>query len=100
LYLAANITIAEPNTNTLPEDNSQQTDTNADSGTAILEAGQKELTINTAQADNTSQVYVVAKGSSNHTLTVTAKKQGKWFKVASDSAPEQDLVFKWWIIKE
>ncbi|MFC1711699.1 hypothetical protein ACFLZ1_03885 [Patescibacteria group bacterium] len=97
--LASNITIASPGEDTTPEAQESSLDTNAASGTGILEAGKTEIIVNTQQVTPSSQVYVVPAGDGdNKVLAVKSKKENEWFKVNIDSPSDKDLVFKWWII--
>lgn len=94
------ITIAEPNQPSVTGHQSSTVDTNASSGTGILEAGQTEAIIKTSQVKSKTQVYVVPQGGAdNKVLTVVAKKDNQWFKVGLDSPSDKDIIFDWWTIE-
>ena len=71
---------------------------NSLSGSSILPANQKEITIQNDQVSSTSQVYLtVTKGGKNQNLQVLSKSD-KSFTVGLDSPILEDIEFKWWII--
>ncbi len=74
------------------------TDSNALSGTAILPAKEKSLTIKNTNLSDKSQVYVtIVTGGKNQTLQVLSKDKDS-FTVGLDTAINEAINFKWWII--
>jgi len=74
------------------------TNSNSLSGSSILPANQKEISINNDNLSPSSQVYVtITKGGKNQNLQVISKSD-KLFVVGLDSPFNQDIEFKWWII--
>ncbi len=74
------------------------TTSNSLSGNATLNANTKEITINNSQVTANSQVYVsVTQGGKNQNLQVLSKSTGS-FIVGLDTAINENIAFKWWII--
>lgn len=77
---------------------SNLTGSNSLSGSDTLTSGQKEITITNNQVTSTSQVYVsILSGGKNQNLQVLSKSTGS-FIVGLDSAINETIEFKWWII--
>lgn len=71
---------------------------NSLSGSSILPATQKEITLQNDLVSSTSQVYLtVTKGGKNQNLQILSKTD-KSFTVGLDSPITEDIEFKWWII--
>ena len=74
------------------------TTSNSLSGNSTLSANTKEITITNSQVTSSSQVYVsITKGGKNQSLQVISKSTGS-FIVGLDTAINEDIEFKWWII--
>jgi len=77
---------------------SNLTSSNSLSGTSILNANQKEITISNTQVTSISQIYVtILKGGKNQNLQVLSRFNNS-FTVGLDSPISEDIEFKWWII--
>jgi hypothetical protein len=74
------------------------TNSNSLSGTAILPAHQKDITLTNTQITTNSQIYVtITKGGKNQNLQVISKSDNT-FTVGLDTPIPEDIEFKWWII--
>jgi len=77
---------------------SNLTTSNSLSGNSTLLSNTKEITINNSQVTDKSQVYVsITKGGKNQNLQVISKSVGS-FIVGLDTAINENIEFKWWII--
>jgi len=77
---------------------SNLTASNSLSGSSILPANQKTITLTNSQLSTTSQVYLtVTKGGKNQNLQVISKSD-KSFTIGLDTPISEDVEFNWWII--
>lgn len=76
-----------------------QTDSNSLSGTATLPSGQKQMTLKNTMLKPSSQVYLtIISGGKNQSLELLSKSADS-FTVGFQSPLNEDVTFKWWIVK-
>jgi tetratricopeptide (TPR) repeat protein len=104
--IASKIIIASPEEKSTLSADTGEVSTNAKTGSGILKAGEREVTIKNNHVANDKQIIIVPNGNiQNKVLYLMAKKapstslgQDGWFKVAIDEPINKDVEFNWWII--
>ena len=98
LVLQSNIIVAADTTALSPY--TDKFTSSAYSGTAVIPAGQKTLTVENIHVTDLAPVYVTPIGNTTRTISVIKKQAGTSFTVTLDAFSSASITFRYWVTRD